>query len=349
LGTYPWESEFLINPHTPACIIDEGAYGTHDTVLIVVTSAKGNFQQRQTIRNSWGSVKSSPGTPLVIRFFIGRDPGGLAQLNSAVSREAREYGDIIQQDFVDSYRNLTLKSLGVLRWASLHCPRAAHLLKVDDDTFVVPTRVIAYVTRKGMSDVLGGSKRIFCTLRSRAILVKRNQRSKWYTSKEQWPNRTFPPFCHGFGYMLPRAAFSELLLAAVMHVLQTHAEPVNVEDAFVTGVLAERAGWRRDGPGPFVPALKGLPITEDCQWSEGPLVVLIDKSTIIGKDEQQTRYERAFFALHCPSLLMVAHVKSEAHMRSLHANVQGFVSQENQVSVADKMKHGVDRRWLPDD
>jgi hypothetical protein len=329
--------------------MDEGTHGTHNTVLIVVTSAQNNLQQRQTIRNSWGSVKGSPGTPLVVRFFIGHDPGGLAQLNAAVSREARIYGDIIQQDFVDSYRNLTLKSLGVLRWASLYCPRAAHLLKVDDDTFVVPTRVIAHVARKGMSDVSSGSKRIFCALRSRAILVKRSEWSKWYTSKEQWPNRTFPPFCHGFGYMLPRAAFSELLSAAVVHVLQTHAEPVNVEDAFVTGVLAERAGWRRDGPGPFVPALKGLPITEDCRWSEGPLAVLIDKSTTIGEDEQQTRYDRAFSALHCPSLLLVAHVKSEAHMKSLHAKVEDFFFQEGQVSVADSRKHGVDRRWLPDD
>jgi hypothetical protein len=45
--------------------------------------------------------------------------------------ENSRYGDVLYADFVDSYRNLTYKSLTSLYWAASKCPRASFVMKVD--------------------------------------------------------------------------------------------------------------------------------------------------------------------------------------------------------------------------
>ena len=47
-----------------------------------------------------------------------------------------QYGDIIQADFLDTYRNLSLKDLALLEWTILHCPDVPFIFKGDDDIFL---------------------------------------------------------------------------------------------------------------------------------------------------------------------------------------------------------------------
>jgi hypothetical protein len=58
-------------------------------------------------------------------------------------KEADTFNDIIIENFVDTYHNLTLKSIAMLKWITLTCYRdnntsslPQHVLKVDDDIFV---------------------------------------------------------------------------------------------------------------------------------------------------------------------------------------------------------------------
>ncbi|NXP42902.1 B3GT4 galactosyltransferase, partial [Leiothrix lutea] len=59
--------------------------------------------------------------------------------------ESRQRGDILQGDFRDSYANLTLKTLLLLRWARACCPGAPFLLKADDDVFLNVPAVATYL------------------------------------------------------------------------------------------------------------------------------------------------------------------------------------------------------------
>ena len=42
-------------------------------------------------------------------------------LQSNISKEAYLYGDILQESFVDTYANLTIKSLMLLKWFTTSC------------------------------------------------------------------------------------------------------------------------------------------------------------------------------------------------------------------------------------
>ncbi|NXR67146.1 B3G5B glucosaminyltransferase, partial [Rhadina sibilatrix] len=59
--------------------------------------------------------------------------------------ESRQHGDILQGDFGDTYANLTLKTLLLLRWARACCGGAPFLLKADDDVFVNVPAVATYL------------------------------------------------------------------------------------------------------------------------------------------------------------------------------------------------------------
>ena len=58
-------------------------------------------------------------------------------LQNVINNESQSYGDIIQSStFFDSYKNLTFKSMSMLRWVNGFCPEVGLLLKTDDDMFI---------------------------------------------------------------------------------------------------------------------------------------------------------------------------------------------------------------------
>jgi Galactosyltransferase len=46
-----------------------------------------------------------------------------ANVDSLLTSESAQYSDIVREDFLDSYENLTLKTLGGLKWAAIFCPQ----------------------------------------------------------------------------------------------------------------------------------------------------------------------------------------------------------------------------------
>jgi hypothetical protein len=58
------------------------------------------------------------------------------KIMQSIKYENDLYQDIVQEDFVDSYRNLSYKGVMALKWISLYCPQASYILKTDDDMIV---------------------------------------------------------------------------------------------------------------------------------------------------------------------------------------------------------------------
>ena len=54
-----------------------------------------------------------------------------------LEQEANENHDLLQEDFIDTYNNLTLKSMFVLKFVqNLSTDSIKYLMKVDDDSYV---------------------------------------------------------------------------------------------------------------------------------------------------------------------------------------------------------------------
>ena len=50
--------------------------------------------------------------------------------------ESDKYEDMVITDHLDTYNNLTLKTLAAFDWMLTQCPQAEYLLKTDDDMFI---------------------------------------------------------------------------------------------------------------------------------------------------------------------------------------------------------------------
>lgn len=80
---------------------------------------------------------------LRLGFLLG-DTDSLDAQNQVMD-ESSKYGDVIQEGFLDTYNNLTLKSVMLLKWVRSHCRHARYIMKTDDDMFVNLPRLISFL------------------------------------------------------------------------------------------------------------------------------------------------------------------------------------------------------------
>ena len=108
-------------------------------LVILVKSKYSNFANREAIRTTWGQSDSEQLIRTV--FIIGYPPQSenskiKQQCIDLILNETKRYADIIQQDFIDSYYNNTLKSLMAIKWINTYCSNSKYYLLIDDDFFL---------------------------------------------------------------------------------------------------------------------------------------------------------------------------------------------------------------------
>ncbi|KAL6456652.1 hypothetical protein MHYP_G00351960 [Metynnis hypsauchen] len=204
-------------------------------LITLVTSAPANQKARQAIRDTWGGEVQVRGHRVMTLFMVGQasDPALAKQLVD----EARERGDLVQGRFLDSYANLTLKTLSMLAWARRFCPQARFLAKVDDDVMFNPSALLHYLN----VNWVGSENELIDLYLGRVhmgVAPDRNPASKHFFSEAAFGGTVFPDYCSGTAYVLSRPAVLRLSLAAAATPLP---KPLPPEDVFV-GLCAHAAG-----------------------------------------------------------------------------------------------------------
>lgn len=151
-----------------------------------------------------------------------------------IVEESREHRDLVQGNFIDSYHNMTYKHVMALHWAVSFCAQARWLIKMDDDTLADVFSLLEVLKTLPSRGFLGGN------LHQRPR-VYRDQANKWSVSRAQWADEFYPPYLSGGLYMVTRDVAQQLLQ-------QSSSQPFFwIDDVYVTGILAERAGCARTG------------------------------------------------------------------------------------------------------
>ena len=97
-------------------------------VLLIVSSDPRRPDRREAIRRTWGRDQStSLKTGLIFLTGISRN----ASVNNLVSEEAITHGDILMERFHESYLNLTVKSLMLVKFAATYNINAEFIFKVN--------------------------------------------------------------------------------------------------------------------------------------------------------------------------------------------------------------------------
>ena len=162
-------------------------------------------------------------------------PGTCRECNQTkLQEEAQIYDDIVIFDFLDTYVNLTIKTIVSLNWV-FNAYNTDILLKLDDDTLLNVTDVHRTLLKYMYNNKSEQPDNVIAGKRVNSLPVNRNLKHKWGLSREAYPPPTFPPYYGGPAYALTRSAVSLLLN-------KTHNTPlIHIEDVSV-GILAKKAG-----------------------------------------------------------------------------------------------------------
>ncbi|XP_029970410.1 beta-1,3-galactosyltransferase 2-like [Salarias fasciatus] len=192
-------------------------------VLLIATEAR-QVEERNAIRQTWGNESAAPPHGLIRIFLLGRNDGELGLLQQGMLQaESRRHRDIIQQDFLDTYKNLTIKTLMGANWVATYCPRASYVMKTDSDMFVNTE----YLVYKLLRPELKPRRSYFTGNNMRGFGPNRNKNSKWYMPPELYPSETYPTFCSGTGYVFS-ADLARKIYRASLSIPYLHLEDVYV-------------------------------------------------------------------------------------------------------------------------
>ncbi|XP_078369127.1 UDP-GalNAc:beta-1,3-N-acetylgalactosaminyltransferase 1-like isoform X3 [Oculina patagonica] len=185
-------------------------------LLIMVHSSPANFMDRESIRLSWGREDNpinqgswtSPERSWKTVFLVGQTNN--SKLNNLLRQEAQIHKDIVIGDFLDTYRNLSLKTLLGFQWSWRHC-RPKYILKTDEDCYV---NVLSLVQWLQDYHVANGSKPLYAGNIQRDMEVVRDKNHRYYVSVMDMNKHKYPPYASGGGYVFSASLLPKLLTAS---------------------------------------------------------------------------------------------------------------------------------------
>ncbi|XP_067660557.1 beta-1,3-galactosyltransferase 1-like [Haliotis asinina] len=221
----------FVNLHRYKFSLDSKRCRSGSTFLVIIVhSAPGNTQKRNLIRETFGSTGSYKNRNITVVFMIAAVKQQRAQ--DSLQYESQRYGDIVQGNFPDTYEDLVRKHIMAMHWFKYRC-KAKYILKLDDDTFVNPYRIIDHILKAEPQGLT-----IECKLVQGEGPV-RNKSSKWHTPESEYPFSVLPPYCLGFAYLTTPESW-----VAMYKVSETNRR-MSMDDLYVSIVLAMKAGVQR--------------------------------------------------------------------------------------------------------
>ncbi|XP_034026897.1 beta-1,3-galactosyltransferase 2 [Thalassophryne amazonica] len=229
----PADQYRLISPDTYRYILNqpEACRNRSPFLVLMVPAGPVEAAARHAIRRTWGSAGSSTLT----LFYLGLPAEGDSSIQTELEAESSKHADIIQMDFKDNYKNLTVKTMMMMSWLSTYCPHASYAMKVDADNFVNVFYLLKRLSSSPRQDFITGS--VINDGRPR-----RNRNSKWFLSEDDYPEDSFPPYVAGAGYIFSSD------LAAKISWASRFIRIIPLEDVYVglcLRVLAVRPVYSR--------------------------------------------------------------------------------------------------------
>ncbi|XP_074522569.1 beta-1,3-galactosyltransferase 1-like [Halichoeres trimaculatus] len=214
LVEYPYKYHFTINqPYT--------CENYKPFLVLVVPVVPNNRAHRDIIRSTWGGESLVLGKVVQLFFMLGQQSGvGVEELQEKLLEESKEYGDLIQSNFVDCYKNLTIKTMVMMEWLDTYCSGTPYAMKIDSDMFLNVPNLIRMLLKAPKTNYLTG-------LVARGGVVLRNPKSKWYVPASLYPAAYYPRYALGLGYVFT-LDLAKKLVEASKHVLSIYIEDVHL-------------------------------------------------------------------------------------------------------------------------
>ncbi|CAH1790647.1 unnamed protein product, partial [Owenia fusiformis] len=158
------------------------------------------------------------------------------RMNANILKESQKHHDIIQEDFIDAYRNLSYKGVMGLKWATSFCENVTFILNIDDDVFLNLPNVVEVIQNMQLRGIQ--QNLLLCNLMSNTPPIRdpTGELSKWYVSRKEFKPDIYPDYCSGMFILYSKDVAASIYKASL-------DEPFFwVDDVYITGILAAKAG-----------------------------------------------------------------------------------------------------------
>ncbi|XP_067943540.1 beta-1,3-galactosyltransferase 1-like isoform X2 [Watersipora subatra] len=222
-------SRQVVNPHPfQYSLNNPNLCDNQPSILIWIHTAPAHHRLRTLVRESWANPAHIRDREVSLVFFLGMPQN--SSIQHMLEYESDTYQDIVQESFIDSYRNLTYKAILGCKWTSTYCESAKVILKADDDMVVD-----IYLLFRHLDNLQSHGKVNTNTILCDVWYQRKPQRDegKWKISMAEYPGDTYPPYCPGLGLVMTRDIIPKLYR-------ESFYEPFFwVDDVYFTGLLAK--------------------------------------------------------------------------------------------------------------
>lgn len=164
-------------------------------LLILIFTIHKNVEERSALRTTWLSYTKNNSANVRYAFLLGET--NETRYKQAVLNENQRFRDIIKEDFIDKYTNLTYKTIMGFKYAATKCAHAHYVMKTDDDVFLNIPNLLKFLksSARGLlqSSVIG--------FQVRNLRPQRSIKSRIFASETSYPDKIYPDFCSGTGYV----------------------------------------------------------------------------------------------------------------------------------------------------
>ncbi|XP_030382066.1 beta-1,3-galactosyltransferase brn [Scaptodrosophila lebanonensis] len=206
--------------------------------VLIVTSYAGHDALRAAHRQAISQSKLAE-MGLQRIFLLAKLPVRELFITQAqLASEQDRFGDLLQGNFVEDYRNLSYKHVMGLRWAATECQhRAKFIIKLDDDIIYDIFHLRRYLESLEVAQpTLATSNTLLAGYVLDAKPPIRNQANKWYVTRQEYPHALYPAYLSGWLYITNAATASRLVAEAA------HTSIFWIDDTWLTGIVRTRLG-----------------------------------------------------------------------------------------------------------
>lgn len=233
LSTY---LDFIINPRN-LCNSSNKFIFTYAVVNV------DDFHKRQIIRQTWANKTYFKN--LTTAFIVGLS--NETSINHQIKNEQEQFGDLIQGNFLDTYRNLSYKLLTVWKWADIYCSNAIYIARVQDDMFMNTFNMMKFLENENIffpSYNFKNAKFTFICpphIGSKPVRDLNSPFNKHYVTHEEYNEQIYnmtkyPTYCSGPAILMTADLAKELFKKSIdvkvfwiEALLARHLEPIYLD------------------------------------------------------------------------------------------------------------------------
>ncbi|XP_029912321.1 beta-1,3-galactosyltransferase 2-like [Myripristis murdjan] len=260
---YPRNYHFIMD-HTEVC------KAKPPFLVLMVAVATYDMAARDAIRRTWGKETLVKGELVKTLFLLGL-PGGddAEQKQQKLRGENLLYNDLIQSNFMDTYLNLTIKTMVIMDWLATRCPEAAYAMKIDADMFLNVDNLVIMLKKPGIP-----KQKYLTGLIKENIEVLRDKDSKWYVSEELFPDPVYPTYALGMGYVFSNDLTEKFVQASKA------IKPFNIEDAYI-GMCMKKLGLKLTAPPDMSQFKAYFKSYNRCEFSQVITYILVSSEDLL--------------------------------------------------------------------